>query len=618
MTTTGTLRYRVASQNPRAHLFDLRLSIPEEPSSLTPADENNAPARALTLSLPAWIPGSYMIRDFARHLIKVHAQDATGPIRVEKRDKQTWHLPATRGTVTLSYQVHAGELSVRAAHLDHTHGYFNGVCLFLQVEGCEDWPCELDIERPKDPCAADWRLATSLTSAGASAWGFGHYRADNYAELIDHPVEMGRFALVEFSVRGIPHAMAISGHQRADLERLSRDLSKTCEQQAALFSELPIERYLFLTQVVGNGYGGLEHRASSSLICNRDDLPRQGDSDTSEGYRRFLGLCSHEYFHLWNVKRIRPQVFAEQGLMREVHTRLLWFFEGVTSYYDDLALVRAGLISPKDYLGLLANSISRVRRDPGRLRQTLAESSFDAWTKFYQQDANAPNAIVSYYTKGALIALALDLTIRHRSHGHHSLDDVMQALWQRYGRNDIGVPEQAPEQLAAEVTGIDLTTFFAQALDDTADIDLTPLFASLGITMHLRPAKDDKDLGGAPDQPTAIEPQPSIGARTQAQGAELKLAAVINDRPAERAGLAPGDILVAIDGLRVDGNNFNTLLARCPIGKLVAFHAFRRDELHRFELIPEPAPADICELILMEQPPAAALKARAAWLHTQP
>lgn len=536
-------------------------------------------------------------------------------MRVEKRDKQTWHLPFTHGAVTLSYQVHARDLGVRGADLDHTHGYFNGVCLFLQVAGCEDWPCELEIERPEDPSAADWRVATSMASAGAPAWDFGLYRAESYAELIDHPVEMGPFALVEFQVRGIPHAMAISGRQRGDLARLGQDLARVCEQQAALFGELPIDRYLFLTQVVGDGHGGLEHRASSSLICKRDDLPAPGERDMSEGYRRFLGLCSHEYFHLWNVKRIRPRVFAEQGLAREVHTRLLWAFEGITSYYDDLALARCGLISVKDYLGLLANGISRVRRDPGRLRQTVAESSFDAWTKFYQQDANAPNAIVSYYTKGALIALALDLIIRHRTEGRKSLDDLMRALWQGHGRTGIGVAEHEPERLTTEVTGLDLRDFFAQALDDTSDIDLTPLLASVGVTLHMRPAKDDKDLGGAPDKPTPIEPIASIGARFQIQGIEVKLGAVINDRPAERAGLAPGDILIAIDGVRVDATTLKTQLARLPIGEAARVHAFRRDELHVFDLIPEPAPAEICELISMPDPPAAALRARAAWLH---
>ncbi|MBK1649358.1 M61 family metallopeptidase [Rhabdochromatium marinum] len=609
MSAFGTLAYRVASHQPRAHLFDLSLCIPDA------APTAKGVARDLRLSLPAWIPGSYMIRDFARHLISIHAQDANGPLPISKSDKQSWHLSGALGSVHIHYQVYAGELSVRAAHLDHTHGYFNGACLLLHVDGCADWPCELEIERPADPCAAHWRLATSLPAAGAPAWGFGRYRAANYAALIDHPVEMGAFELVEFSVRDIPHAMAISGHQRADFDRLSQDLPRICEQQAALFGELPLERYLFLTQTLGTGYGGLEHRSSASLLCARDDLPQPQVSEVTAGYRRFLGLCSHEYFHLWNVKRIRPQVFMEQGLEREVHTRLLWAFEGLTSYYDDLTLVRAGLISPRDYLELLANTITRVQRDPGRQRQTVAESSFDAWTKFYQQDANAPNAIVSYYSKGALIALALDLTIRQRSHNRHSLDDLMRALWQRYGRTGQGVPETGPEALAAEITGLDLQAFFDQALDDTKDLDLAPLLASVGVALRMRPARDVQDLGGVCEQFQPIEPQVSIGARWTAQGNELKLTAVLNDRPAERAGLAPGDILIALDAVRIEPSRFATQLARCSIGETVIVHAFRRDELHRFELTPEAAPHDTCELMPLPDAPPAAQQAQANWLH---
>jgi predicted metalloprotease with PDZ domain len=637
MTLPGILHYSVASRQPRAHLFDIRLRIPDPGLCAEPGQENKpsefAP-RTLRLSLPAWIPGSYMIRDFARHILRVQAQDSSGVIAVEKLDKQSWHLPAARGTVSLAYQVYAHDLSVRGAHLDHTHGYFNGACLFLQPMGYAHWPCELEIERPTDPAAAHWRLATSMTSAGAPAWGFGRYRAENYAELIDHPVEMGSFSLVEFKVRGIPHAMTISGRHQANLERLGQDLTRVCEQQAALFDELPLARYLFLTQVVGDGYGGLEHRASSSLICKRDDLPRATDTDKtektaaetaatpsapSEGYRRFLGLCSHEYFHLWNVKRIRPRVFAEQGLEREVHTRLLWAFEGITSYYDDLALVRAGLISPHSYLGLLANTISRVLRDPGRLRQTLAESSFDAWTKFYQQDANAPNAIVSYYTKGALVALALDLNIRQGSEGRASLDDVMRALWQRHGRDgcqSVGVSEREPETLASAITGVDLRAFFAHALDDTRDLDLAPLFASVGIGMHLRPAKDTKDLGGFCAAPTPLAPTPAIGARFKVENGELKVAAVLNNRPAERAGLAPGDTLIALDGLRVQPDGIEQAIAACALGQPIALHVFRRDELLQLELRPEPAPQDICELYLLPNAPDAAVRARAAWLHS--
>jgi predicted metalloprotease with PDZ domain len=382
-----------------------------------------------------------------------------------------------------------------------------------------------------------------------------------------------------------------------------------------------VDRYLFLTQVVGDGYGGLEHRFSSSLLCSRDDLPAprdavpaKDDDGHAEGdYRKFLGLCSHEYFHLWNVKRIRPAAFVDSGLDREVHTRLLWAFEGITSYYDDLALVRSGRVDAKGYLELLAENLTKVLRNPGRLKQTVAESSFDAWTRFYKQDENAPNAIVSYYGKGAMAALALDLGIRRDTDGRRSLDDVMRALWERHGRPGVGVPERGIEAIAAEVTGLDLDGFFARALDTAADLDLAALLATVGVDMRLRPARKAKDLGNVTDAFEPIEPVSDTGLRL-ASGAEAKIAVVLDERPAQQAGLAAGDVLVAIDGLRVDGGSAGKRLRALPMGQPVTVHAFRRDELMTFQLTPAPAPADVCELRLDDTAPAEVLARRAAWL----
>ncbi|MFP4495715.1 MAG: M61 family metallopeptidase, partial [Halochromatium sp.] len=468
-------------------------------------------------------------------------------------------------------------------------------------------------------------------------------------------------------VEGVPHWMTISGRHRADLRRLTLDLPRICAEHAALFGELPIDRYLFLTQLVGDGYGGLEHRFSTSLLANRDDLPApawpseagavggrasgtsvadaspsekavtetgstggaqakgvrtqamappamQVPEQPSEGYRRFLGLCSHEYFHLWNVKRIRPRVFAEQGLEREVHTRLLWAFEGITSYYDDLALVRSGVIDARAYLSLLAEQITRVMRNPGRRRQTVAESSFDAWTRFYKQDENAPNAIVSYYAKGALIALALDLTIREGSEDRKSLDDVMRALWQDYGRTGIGVGERDVERVAAEVSGLDLAGFFAQALDATEDLDLARLLASVAVELRLRPANSAKDNGGCVERFQPAPPRPEIGVRLQPDTAEARLAVVLDGRPAQRAGLAAGDLIVAVDGLRATAGNLDALIARAAGTGPIRVHAFRRDELLETEVLPALAPEETCELRLDEGATAARRARRAAWL----
>jgi predicted metalloprotease with PDZ domain len=494
--------YVVSPERPEAHIFAVKLRIPVSTSG------------KLILSMPAWIPGSYMIRDFARNLVSISAASDQGPIQLEKLDKHTWRLNASGGPVTLRYRIYAWEMSVRAAHLDTTHAYFNGPSLFLRVQGLDTVPCRIELEPPSGDGYEDWRVATSLARLDAEPWGFGTYRADSYEDLIDHPVQMGTFTLIPFTVRDIPHQMAISGRHRADEARLQRDLARICETHAVLFGELPLDRYLFLARALGDGYGGLEHRYSSSLLCSRDDLPTAGMDKPTEGYRRFLGLCSHEYFHLWNVKRIRPQVFMQADLSREVHTRLLWAFEGITSYYDDLALVRSGCIDEKSYLELLAQTITRVMRTPGRLVQTLAESSFDAWTKFYKQDENAPNAIISYYAKGALVALALDLIIRRDTDGTRSLDDLMRALWERYGKTGNGVPERGVEALAQEVTGLDLDGFFEQTLDSTRDPDLAELLLTMGIELRMRPSRGPKDVGGVSEE-VKDEAPPYLGIRLQ-------------------------------------------------------------------------------------------------------
>ena len=404
------ISYRITSASPSAHLFDVELRI-DAPGT----DE-------LYLMLPAWIPGSYMIRDFARNLVSITASSGERQLGLVKVDKQTWRVQPCATPLKVSYQVYAWDLSVRGAHLDQTHGYFNGTSVFLKVVGREHEPCEIEIVRPTGTSCSDWRVATTLSRIDAPELGFGRYGADDYEELIDHPVEMGRFDFRRFSAAGVDHEIALTGRHRADLERLCSDLKRICEYHAGMFGALPkMSRYLFLVTAVGEGYGGLEHSTSTSLLCKREDLPKAGEESITEGYRRFLGLCSHEYFHLWNVKRIRPEALRRADLAAERYTRQLWAFEGITSYYDDLALVRSGLIPAESYLETLARTITRVMRGAGRLKQSLSDSSFDAWTKFYKPDENSPNAVVSYYAKGSLVAFALALRIRACTGGQRTL-----------------------------------------------------------------------------------------------------------------------------------------------------------------------------------------------------
>ncbi|NCA69734.1 MAG: M61 family peptidase [Sphingobacteriia bacterium] len=597
------LLYRIRPARPQAHLFEVEIEIPA------------VTAEQVTLSMPAWIPGSYMIRDFARHLLRLEAMTAAGhPLDCVKLDKQTWVCPSAGESFSVRYLVYAWELSVRTAHLDQTHAYFNGPNLLLCVHELRQRPCRIELLAPPESLGREWRVATSLQPDVVDQRGFGLYRAADYADLIDHPVEMGQFDEIGFVVEGVEHRMVIAGRQHADLDRLAADLPRICATHAAMFGELPIDRYLFLVTAVGDGYGGLEHRYSTSLICARDDLPHPRDTTLTDGYRRFLALCSHEYFHLWNVTRIRPQAFMDGGLDREVHTRTLWAFEGITSYYDELALVRSGCIDAKGYLGMLAATITRLMRTPGRAVQTLAESSFDAWTKLYKQDENAPNAIISYYVKGAIVALALDLTIRRDTHGACSLDDVMRALWERHGRSGLGVSEHGVERLASEVSGLDLDGFFAESLEGVADPDLAGLLAEVGVAMRLRPQAGPKDLGGCVDQLAPWSARPTLALRLRVGTGEALVQHVIRGGAAERAGIAPGDVIVAIEGLRVTAERLDTLVERTASASGISVHLFRRDELLELRAFPEPAQADTCDLMLVESVSDSVASARARWL----
>jgi predicted metalloprotease with PDZ domain len=563
--------YAIVGKDLAGHMFEVTLTV-----------EHPAPEGQL-LALPAWIPGSYMIREFSRNIVRIRAESDGQAVKLAKVDKHTWQAAAVTGRLTVVYEVYAWDLSVRAAHMDQTHAFFNGTSVFLRVAGQEDAQHVVDIQRPADPAARNWRVATALPELKAKRYGFGTYAAANYDELIDHPVELGDFALATFKAHGIPHDVVITGRVPGlDMARLCADLKAICETQIAFFEpktrRAPMDRYVFMTMAVGDGYGGLEHRASTALFCSRADLPTAvtpKGADISEGYLKFLGLCSHEYFHTWNVKRIKPAAFAPYDLNAEGYTPLLWLFEGGTSYYDDLMLVRAGIIGEAAYYKLLGKTVGGVLRGAGRLKQSVADSSFDAWGKYYRQDENAANAIVSYYTKGSLVCLALDLTIRAKTAGRKSLDDVMLALWQRYGRDfyegaarGAGVTPADVEALCDEVAGTRLKSFFDKYVRGTEDLPLAKMLAPFGVKYS-----DERKLA-----------KPSLDANLGREGADAKLSAVHEGGAAHAAGLSAGDLLVAVDGLRVVPGNLDGLLARYQVGATVEVYAFRRDELRSFQV----------------------------------
>ena len=594
----GDIVYRLRPADVGAHVFQLTCRID------APDPEGQK------VYLPAWIPGSYLVRDYARHILSMQASGPAGPLAVHKLDKATWQVEPANGPLLLTAEVYANDLSVRGAFLDAQHAFVNGVCVFPAVAGHEGTRCVVHLEPPAGETR--WELATALQRLSGVENGFGAFTASNYDELVDCPVLMGPLARARFEVAGVPHTVSLVGRQEADLERLADDAATICASHADMFGGVPMPAYEFLVTVLNSGYGGLEHRDSSALVCSRHDLPRPGERGVSEGYRKLLGLISHEYFHLWNVKRIRPAELTPYNLQRENYTRQLWLFEGITSYYDDLGLLRAGLISADSYLELLGRTLTRVYRSGGRRRQTLEESSFDTWIKFYGPDENSPNALVSYYAKGAMVALALDLELRLRTDGLRSLDSVMRELWKEYGARQ-GVPDGAFERLAEEVSGVRLDEFFHQALRTTVDPPVGILLAQFGVRLVLRSAEGSQDKGGKPGQRES-KPLAWLGLNTRQQGERLLVQHVLNGGPAHAAGLSAGDQLLALDGERLDARSLKKALAHLPLDRDASVHLFRRDDLLETRLRPVRAPRDTAYLCLDDSADPASVARREAWL----
>ncbi len=602
---TAPLKYSIRPADPTAHLFEVRLTI---------ADPDPA---GQVLRLPAWIPGSYMIRDYARHVVGIRAESDGLNVVIEKLDKSRWQAAPVERELTITAEIYAFDESVRGAHLDTTHGFFNGTCVFLEPlgdddRGFEDRACELEILPPDKPYGKHWRVATSMESDGAPVYGFGRYCAANYAELIDHPVEMGQLTIGEFTVNGVPHVFAIRGRHSADMARLCHDVEKLCTtQHEFLGTPKDLDRYVFLLHAPGEGYGGLEHGWSSSLVASRGSLPPRGLEGMTEEYRTFLGLVSHEYFHLWNVKRMKPARFRPYDLTQETHTGLLWVFEGITSYYDDLMLLRSGLIPVESWLEMVGQTMTRVHRNAGRLRQSVEASSFDAWTKFYKQDENAGNAIVSYYAKGSLIALALDLKLREDTDGRVSLDDVMHECWRRFGETGQGMGEGEFEAVCDEVSGLVLDDFFANAVRGTGKLPLDALFERHGIHVRYRAAVGGTDKGGKLSE--AAMPV-AFGAKVAERDGATFVTAVANGSPAEKAGLAARDQLLALDGLRVSAATLDATLRRFRPNDTTSLVVFRGDELMELSLRFTKPPEDTVYLELADDPGEEACARRNAWL----
>ena len=540
------LHYQIEFDDYRQHLIHVTLRFVADPTQV--------------LSLPTWIPGSYLIREFSKHIESVRAYDEEGRLlEIQKFEKNKWRLFNTdHELITVEYDVYAYDLSVRGAYVDQTRLYVNPACACLGLEGQEDKAVEVELFLPDE--LEHFQLATGMASKSLVKGRFT-LKAKNYAELIDAPFELAEQTRFSFEAKGIPHEFVVSGKHAMNAARMQQDIKKICATEISMFGSAPFSNYTFMTMATANSYGGLEHPNSTSLISPREDLPKANEpEEPSEDYQRFLGLCSHEYFHSWLVKFIRPENFVNYDLNKEGYTSLLWIFEGFTSYYDDLILLRSGVISQASYIKLLKTQIDRYLQNPGRFVQSVSESSFDAWVKFYRQDENSNNAGTSYYNKGCLVALCLDLGLRLRG---SSLDALMRKLYEN-AQKGIQVHERTIVELCNELTGDNWIEQINHLINTTDELPLDQLFPEFGLSYSL---KNDKSL--------------PLGLKLVEKPEGVLVQSARRDGAAAQAGLSAHDVIIAIDGLKATMKLVEKYAKQEGSYSILAF---RRDELMSFDV----------------------------------
>lgn len=587
------MRYVVSYPKRESHLIEVTLTAKGLP---------RMPDGSVALTMAAWTPGSYLIRDYARHVQDLSMTDARGrALPWTRTDKQTWVVKA-KGAATLivKYRVYANDLGVRTSHLDATHCYMDGTSVFIHGRDAMDAPAVVTIRPPRG-----WTADSGVPRVPGKRSTF---RVDDVYHLMDATWEVGTHRRFAFEVDGKEHRIALYGNGNEDPARIVRDLEAIVREEVATMGSAPYEDYQFIIHLTHKAGGGLEHRNSNTSMVDRWTF------QPARRYEDFLGLEAHEFYHVWNVKRLRPAAFDRYDYSQEVYTRLLWAMEGITSYYDHLVLARAGLISHDRYREFLAESITKLRKQPGRLKLSVGDSSLLTWVKLYKADENWPNSGVSYYLKGELIALCLDLAIRDRTHGKKGLDHVMRALYAKYPEGAGGIPEH-PEngwkQTLEEVTGQSWTTFWKKYVDGTDEVDFERFLKLVGWKLSPEYAGDDSD----PAKGDYEGPGSRLGVKLKKENGRIKAKHVFSGTPAEAAGITPGDEIVALDGFRVKSSEhfMNRLREREP-GSEVEVAFFRRDRLTVAKT--ELAPAEPKKWVITEvkRPNTAQKRLRRTWL----
>jgi predicted metalloprotease with PDZ domain len=545
-----TIHYQVAMPQPENHLFEVTLHLVGYPFSI------------LDLKLPVWTPGSYLVREYAKHLQGFTAFSNNKPLNWRKISKNHWQVETNNvSEVTIKYRIFANELTVRTNHLDSTHGYFNGAALFFRLPKFDKQPIFVTIVTPR----SEWQVTTALPPVPGQA---NTFCALDFDTLVDSPFEIGSHQLYHFQVLDKPHELAIWGRGNCQVQQMIADISKIIEVEAQMFGGLPYERYVFLVHLFAQAYGGLEHKNSCSLIYQRFGFRDR------EKYDRFMQLVAHEFFHLWNVKRIRPKELEVFDYDQENYTSCLWFCEGTTSYYDLLIPLRAGIYDVKSFLNNWGKEITRYLTTPGRKVQPLSESSFDAWIKLYRQDANSGNSQISYYLKGEMVSLLLDLLIRSRHNNKRSLDDVMLQMWHKFGKNEIGYTSEQLQEVIASVAGVDLSDFFKRYIDGTEELPFNQYLEPFGLQLVAQ-----------------TETEPYLGVRVGSENGRDIIKFVEADSPAQLAGIDPGDELLAIDGIKVTANQLSDRLKDYQPQDIIQIAVFHQDELRIYPVTLASPPA---------------------------
>jgi predicted metalloprotease with PDZ domain len=531
------LAYQIAMPQPQTHLFEVSLSV------------SNWHHEVLDIKMPVWTPGSYLVREYARQLQDFATVTSTGEkLTVAKLAKNHWQIE-TNGNreIVISYRMFANELTVRTNHLDATHGYFNPAALCFYIPGYEYCPIEIKII----PAHPDWQITTPLPEISPQT-----FLANDFDTLVDSPFEIGYQQVYDFTVLDKSHQLVVWGEGNFDPQKAIADIKKIVAVEAKIFGGLPYEQYIFLLHLSPSGGGGLEHKNCCSLL-----YPRFG-FQSGEKHNRFMQLVAHEFFHLWNVKRIRPAALEKFDYEGENYTPSLWFSEGTTSYYDLIIPRRAEIYDEQEFLAELSKEITRYLTTPGRLVQPLSESSFDAWIKLYRPDANSSNSQMSYYLKGEMVTLLLDLLIRDRSDGTKSFDDVLVAMWEHFGKAEIGFTEMQLKSVIESIAHQDLTEFYDRYIHGTEELPFNDYLYPFGLELQSGEANT-----------------PYLGINVKSENGREVIKSVAANSPAQLAGVDAGDELLAIDGFKVTAEKLTDRLKFYQAGQQIDLTIFHTDRL---------------------------------------